>query len=744
MRKVFLSCNNDACPPDKGAVKANWTFGFASSSLHRAPTRRGLRPSSARNMYRLEIKILRRSDGKDSRAAASYRSGEKIGDFDYSKKAGIVGKHLIGWAGTRAELWEANEAKETRKNSQVGREFLVSIPRDIKDRDALVVGFAQWLHSTYGIAADACIHDKRDGNPHAHILTTTRAVTNGREFGEKVRALDPIAAGRNDRENETERIRAKWADMVNEQLKREGESKQVSHLSKKAQGIIAFEPQMKRGHAPRVAAYAVARNFEIRARNKERVEIHNEQKSTHERIGRNQQAQRREREAARREREAGAANRAAIAAAIQLNRHAIDRIQRVAGSPERESAQLHQPVASSLRLDGAGVHQFDGGRIAPAPVGVRLSAGPVDLRPDSDNRMAESAARTVEPSPVFPVELTENTKSQNHAPLPGGAKPPPPVEATNEPPPKLGIMDKAREAMSDAAKKTADALTKWAIALPSPEYLIQLVAADHLDLPAERPRRWKLDTLTSADSVAFLRRKNAQGYHIYGRPADPRFILVDDLTKQPDGLTKPSIAAVVETSPGSFQYWVESDAATDAEALTYCRALRDKFAGDPGAAQPRQVGRLPGFTNQKKKHIEANGGRPPFALLRHAGVVADTVRAAMRQWAKRIRDKWQESNDSTAPVSAALSGLRPDRRGASTSDDLRDRSKEDFAEAIKLARQGKTDAEIAEAMRRKSEKARERGEDYIQQTVRAIRDELAGDYEFKNASDRKTGPKQKL
>lgn len=678
-------------------------------------------------MYRLEIKILRRSEGKDARAAASYRSGEKIGAWDYGRKAGIVGKHLIGWSGTRAELWEATEAKETRKNSQVAREFLVSLPIEIQDMDALTVRFAEWLHATYGVAADACIHDKGDSNPHAHILTTTRAVKNGKEWGDKVRALDPIAAGRNDRDNETERIRAKWAEMVNDQLRHEGQTKQVSHLSKKAQGIIAWEPQAKIGHAPRAAAKAIKRNIEIYDRNAERVQLHNDIQETNERIRRNQQAQRREREAARREREADAATRVAVAAAIHLNRHAIDRIQRVAGSPERESAQLHQPVASSLRLDGAGVHQFDGGRIAPASVGVRLSPGPVDLRPNSDNRMAESAARTVEPSPVLPIELTEDTKSQNHAPLPGGAKPPPPVEQANdELPPKLGLMEKAREAMSDGATKTVAALKKWAGAMPSPQYLIQLVAADHLTLPPERPRRWTFETLISAESVAYLRRKNAQGYHIYGRPESPRYILIDDLPKQLPAITRASCAAIVQTSPGSFQYWAESDAESDADALVYCRALREHLGGDPGAAQPRQVGRLPGFTNQKQKHIEANGGRAPFALLQYATIGGEKVREAMRAWSKSIREKWRVAQ---TPPRSALSGEPELRRPSQAQAAGRDRSKEDFVAAIKLARMGKTNAEL-EAMLSQTDKGRERGRNYIEQTIRAVREELSSASEY--------------
>ena len=60
-------------------------------------------------------------------------------------------------------------------------------------------------------------------------------------------------------------------------------------------------------------------------------------------------------------------------------------------------------------------------------------------------------------------------------------------------------------------------------------------------------------------------------------------------------------AAVVETSPGNFQVWLNhgrilSDRTFSTQAA---KELARRFGGDPSSADWRHFGRLAGFTNQK-------------------------------------------------------------------------------------------------------------------------------------------------
>jgi len=79
-----------------------------------------------------------------------------------------------------------------------------------------------------GMCADFAIHDKQDGNPHAHIMLTTREVSkNGFE-------------GKNRDWNKTEYLeqwREKWADICNERLKAQGINERIDHRTLEAQGI---------------------------------------------------------------------------------------------------------------------------------------------------------------------------------------------------------------------------------------------------------------------------------------------------------------------------------------------------------------------------------------------------------------------------------------------------------------------------------------------------------------------------
>ena len=64
------------------------------------------------------------------------------------------------WAADRTRLWNAAEAAERRKNSTVGREFVVALPAELsaEDRQALAFDLGRALVARHGVAVDVCIH----------------------------------------------------------------------------------------------------------------------------------------------------------------------------------------------------------------------------------------------------------------------------------------------------------------------------------------------------------------------------------------------------------------------------------------------------------------------------------------------------------------------------------------------------------------------------------------------------------
>lgn len=198
--------------------------------------------------YHLSVKTIKRSAGRSATAAAAYRSGGIIACdregrvHDYSAKRGIEACFILApegapdWVRDRAALWNAAEARETRKNSVTAREWELALPAELgaEDRAGLVRDFGQALVARYGIAVDVALHaPHREGdqrNHHAHVLTTTRAI--GAEgFGDKTRILDAAKTGG----VEIEAMRGLWAELQNRALERTGQETRVDHRSLEAQ-----------------------------------------------------------------------------------------------------------------------------------------------------------------------------------------------------------------------------------------------------------------------------------------------------------------------------------------------------------------------------------------------------------------------------------------------------------------------------------------------------------------------------
>ena len=203
--------------------------------------------------YHLSVKTIKRSAGRSATAAAAYRAGCEIACeregrvHNYTRKLGVEEAFILApdeapdWAHDRAALWNAAEARETRANSVIAREWELALPAELDgaERRLLVMGFARELVARYGVAADVAIHaPHRDGdqrNHHAHVLTTTCVLT-AEGLTDKTRVLDAKATGG----PEIEAMRARWAELQNHALERHGHEVRVDHRSLAAQREAAL------------------------------------------------------------------------------------------------------------------------------------------------------------------------------------------------------------------------------------------------------------------------------------------------------------------------------------------------------------------------------------------------------------------------------------------------------------------------------------------------------------------------
>src|SRR5215831_7100380 len=175
---------------------------------------------------------------------------------------------------------------------------------------------------------------------------------------------------------------------------------------------------------------------------------------------------------------------------------------------------------------------------------------------------------------------------------------------------------RTRQRSSSPTDRTVDAMRRQVIAMASEVFEIGLFKPDAAGNEAVMlPRVWDAETLLH--SIAWLRHQNRDGRNIYIRPRGEHSLsLVDDLSRDAVTAMKRagfSPAAVIETSPGNFQAWLKHPDQLSKELGTAAaRKLAERFGGDPGAADWRHFGRLSGFTNRKRAHLDAETGLYPF------------------------------------------------------------------------------------------------------------------------------------
>lgn len=165
---------------------------------------------------------LSRSKGHNAVKSAAYRANEELycertgKTYDYTGKGDCVYKNILlpdsaytnGFTkenhpfNDRGNLWNAVEEIENSHNRRatalLSMELKVALPKELSREQQidLINSFVKDHYlSRFNIAADVCIHDKGDNNPHAHVMFTFREI-NGNEFCKtKLRNLMPQVRG---------------------------------------------------------------------------------------------------------------------------------------------------------------------------------------------------------------------------------------------------------------------------------------------------------------------------------------------------------------------------------------------------------------------------------------------------------------------------------------------------------------------------------------------------------------------
>lgn len=213
-------------------------------------------------IYHLSVKPVQRSKGRSSTAAAAYRAGCEIEGkrtglkHDYTKKQGVEHTEIITPDGvdipSRSDLWNLAEAAEKRKDGCTAREYEVNLPYELdeKQRTELAQDFCKQLAKIHGIAVDLCIHKPTDKeiaagadarNHHAHILTTTRKITN-----EGLTDKADIEKSGRKRKDDLKNTRELWAVTANKHFEMAGLAERIDSRSLKDQGS-ALKPTIKMG-----------------------------------------------------------------------------------------------------------------------------------------------------------------------------------------------------------------------------------------------------------------------------------------------------------------------------------------------------------------------------------------------------------------------------------------------------------------------------------------------------------------
>jgi len=246
--------------------------------------------------------IVSRGDGRSAVLSAAYRHCAKMEyerearTIDYTRKQGLLQEEFVlpadapKWAramiadrsvpGAVEAFWNKVEAFEKRSDAQLARDLTIALPLELTPEQnvALVRDFVEKHILAKGMVADWVYHDN-PGNPHIHLMTTLRPLTED-GFGAKKVAVtgedgQPLRtksgkivyelwAGSTEDFNN---LRDGWFERQNHHLALGGIDLRIDGRSYEKQGI-ALEPTIHLG----VGAKAIERKAEIRGASRTRAD----------------------------------------------------------------------------------------------------------------------------------------------------------------------------------------------------------------------------------------------------------------------------------------------------------------------------------------------------------------------------------------------------------------------------------------------------------------------------------------
>ncbi|TIQ37257.1 MAG: Ti-type conjugative transfer relaxase TraA [Mesorhizobium sp.] len=218
------------------------------------------------------VSIVSRGDGRSAVLSAAYRHCAKMDyerearTIDYRAKQGLVHEEFLlpadapQWArkliadrsvaGAAEAFWNKVEAFEKRVDAQLAKDLTIALPLELSAEQniALVRDFVERHILAKGMVADWVYHDN-PGNPHIHLMTTLRPLTED-GFGAKKVAV--IGEDAQPLRNKTGRqvyqlwagdtqdfnaFRDGWFERLNHHLALNGVSLRVDGRSYEKQGI---------------------------------------------------------------------------------------------------------------------------------------------------------------------------------------------------------------------------------------------------------------------------------------------------------------------------------------------------------------------------------------------------------------------------------------------------------------------------------------------------------------------------
>lgn len=182
-----------------------------------------LRPSAAEKgmlavaVPHFSVAILARGAGRSAVLSAAYRHCARMTferedrSVDYSRKPGLLHEEFTipadapAWlaemtagrpASSAAEaFWNRVEIFERRSDAQLARDFTIALPGELtaEQNIALMRAFVASQITAKGMVADWVYHDI-PGNPHVHLMTTLRPLTEDGFGAKKVAVMGPDGA----------------------------------------------------------------------------------------------------------------------------------------------------------------------------------------------------------------------------------------------------------------------------------------------------------------------------------------------------------------------------------------------------------------------------------------------------------------------------------------------------------------------------------------------------------------------